>query len=384
MTKVLLWSPNGSGLHYNGPGTSAYRLFASDTRKRFQIDLVHGFPPQEPLPLFNQVHCISKIHPLSAWTIWQFQRKGLAWLKQHARNYDVFYGLDAYELTVPFAYQAQKLGLPSYIKIATHPSGFSPPHGFLRRLVNLPKRRQKKARHLSGIVAISQEIVQELHQHQFPEDKIIFIPNGVDTDIFFPAKSLYEKQRLRQQLGLPIDAFLLLFVGGLTPRKQPHWLPEILHVKRRECSNIHAVIVGPERFSGYEETLRNSIQQYQVTNRVTLFDHTPNVADFYRAVDLFILPSKQEGMPNAVLEAMASGLPCIVTPVSGSRELIEPSVNGFHTESVEDAAHRVAQYYHNSNLCQQHGQQSISKVHQHYSSQIILDQYEQLFTPSSR
>src|SRR5262249_52852990 len=154
----------------------------------------------------------------------------------HAEQFDIFHGLAAFQTTVEPAYAAQRLGLPSVVFVANHGVEFADKPG-LKAILGLPRRRRAMAKQISGLIAMSQAIYDELRSYDIPESKIARIPMGVDTTRFRPSVDAVERQALRGQFGWP-DRPTLIFVGGITERKRPHLLVEaigLLHKRGLEC-----------------------------------------------------------------------------------------------------------------------------------------------------
>ncbi len=141
------------------------------------------------------------------------------------------------------------------------------------------------------------------------------IPNGVDTRHFSPGTAA-EKQALRAELGIPAGAMVLGTLGRFSYQKDP----ATLHRAFRACAdhnpNLYLIHVGAGE-------LRDGIQQYAKThgynNRVTWIEYLRDPAPFYRMLDGFILSSHYEGLSFAVLEALATNLPLILSDAPGNR-----------------------------------------------------------------
>lgn len=146
--------------------------------------------------------------------------------------------------------------------------------------------------------------------------KISVIENGVD-DVFFCPSDIKKED----------DILKILFVSRLIEGKGLQFvIPKLKDINdevvKKSSKNIKLLIVGD---GPYRETLEKLTKENGVDCFVS-FEGRKNkdeVRDYYRNADLFILPSLSEGMPNVVLEAMASGLPIVMTPCEGSKELID-------------------------------------------------------------
>ncbi|MFT5105479.1 MAG: glycosyltransferase involved in cell wall biosynthesis [Verrucomicrobiales bacterium] len=159
--------------------------------------------------------------------------------------------------------------------------------------------------------------------------KYSIIPHGIDVQRFRPLDDEAGKARLRQELGLATDAFTVLSVGSVMERKRTHLIVEAFQLLNAVEPNSQLVIVGENKV---RDTLavdshRDSFSRYcdRVSaaatkcspGSVVFTGEVDNVEAYYQAADVFAFTSAVEGMPNAVIEAMASGLPCVVTPFSG-------------------------------------------------------------------
>ena len=378
--RILLWSPKGAGLHYGGPGMTAYRLYAKADPGRFEITLAHGHPDHETYPLFKAQHLI---RPLTASPISQLQfiHAGRAFVRRCAADFDVFHGLQGFDLTVRPADQADRCNLPAVVKLAAYRSDLADKPG-LKALLGRPRKRREIVKRLGAVIAISRDIRNELLEYDIPENKIAFIPNGVDTDQFIPVPTTYKSDR-RAELNWPQpDRPALLFAGGINRRKQPHLLVEALAELKAKHRDLTLVLAGPPGEDDYVAALRKLIDDHQLADRVLMPGFTPDPAPLYQAADFFALPSRNEGMPNTVLEAMASALPVIATDISGSRDLVADGQTGRLIPAEATASHIadvLIDYLDHPADAEVHGRAGRDFVEQHYSSAVILDAHEKLF-----
>lgn len=173
-------------------------------------------------------------------------------------------------------------------------------------------------RRVAGCVAVSQESVVEAREFGIPKERIHCIANGVDTELLQPAGP-DEHACARAALGLG-PHFLAVAVGRLSAEKNPlgvlaAWQQALLALP----AGAHLAWIGdgPERVA-----VEARIRELDIEDRVVLAGHSENVAIWLAAADLFLLPSRHEGMANALLEAMACGLPSVATSVSGVSQLL--------------------------------------------------------------
>lgn len=379
--QVLLWSPKGVGLHYGGPGMTAYRLYRKAQQGSFAITLAHGKENHEDYDLFHSNCLITPLptQPVSGIKTIQLQRRfiqsGKQWVRENASRFDVFHGLQGFDLTMEPALEAIKNGLPAVVKLATHKSDLADKPGW-KQILGRPRRRRKLANQLSAIIAISTSIRDELLSYGLPEDKIALIPNGVDTDQFHPVDERTRSQR-RLALGWP-DRKTILFTGTLVPRKRPHLLVKALKELRQQGTDAQLVLAGPETDQAYVQNMKRAAEDANITEHIIYPGFTPEVAPLYQAADAFALPSESEGMPNALLEAMASGLPCLATDISGSRDLVEHGHTGLLAEpTVDDITQAIRLLLSESG--KRLGHVARGAIEQTYASNVILDQHQRLF-----
>jgi glycosyltransferase involved in cell wall biosynthesis len=162
------------------------------------------------------------------------------------------------------------------------------------------------------------------------DGKIFVIYNGFDTERFSPANVSKCNGRLRTELKIPDGAPVIGCVANLTPVKDHATLLRAFAEVRNRTSSKRPYLLlvgdGPER--GNLEALAGSLG----IERYTRFaGSVPDVERYYAAIDIFTLTSLEEGFSNVTVEAMLSGLPCIVTDFGPARELIEDGVSGYIT-----------------------------------------------------
>ena len=168
-----------------------------------------------------------------------------------------------------------------------------------------------------------------------PAGKVDEVPNGVDASRFTPA-SADERRALRRQLHLPIDRAVVLFVGVISPDKQPQVLLDAwLQTQSDPALASSLVFVGATDPALYEledrliDRLRATTSASGFADRVMFVAPTARIQDYFRAADIYAMPSLREGLPIALLEAMACGLPCVASHLPGATDaIIEHGVNG--------------------------------------------------------
>lgn len=197
-------------------------------------------------------------------------------------------------------------------------------------------------RRFDRYVTTSAEAYDECRALGLEAGRIHLIANGVDTVQFRPAGNVQERRAQRSVLGVP-DGPLVCFVGVLDQRKN---VDAILRVWREVQGRVrkgHLLLIGPEpqdpdgKPSPFVAGLRGFVEAGGLAGSVTFAGSRADVADCLRCADIFFFPSRREGMPNVLLEAMASGLACIASSIGGVVDLLEPGTSG-HVFGVEDEA----------------------------------------------
>jgi glycosyltransferase involved in cell wall biosynthesis len=178
------------------------------------------------------------------------------------------------------------------------------------------------------VIAVSRGVARELSTLGVPPEQIDVIYNGVDTDQFYPGDSD------RAAFGLPAHVPLALFVGDIrTPRKN---LDTVLRALQH-APEIHLAVAGSVKGSPYPLLAR----ELGISDRVFFLDKVSGIPSLMRAVDLFVFPSRYEAHPLVVLEAMASGLPTIVSGNFGAEEFLGDAGEILKDPNDADALARV-------------------------------------------
>ena len=146
--------------------------------------------------------------------------------------------------------------------------------------------------------------------------------NGVDIERFSPGPSA-----MREQLGIPSDAPVVGFAGRLTRDKG---LPELFHAfEQILCAEPSARLLLVGWFDAGEDALDQNLRERILRHPHMHFTgFVSDTAPYYRAMDVFVLPSWREGFPNVVLEAAATGIPVVTTECTGARDSVLPEVTG--------------------------------------------------------
>jgi glycosyltransferase involved in cell wall biosynthesis len=158
---------------------------------------------------------------------------------------------------------------------------------------------------------VGQPVCEELKKIGIEGDRIIYIPNGVDTRLFRPSP---DKRLLRKKFGIPEDDIVLLSVGRLTPAKRPHTMIEVFSHLEEKLGDVTLCIAGNGELLEETKGLAEKMGLHKVIF-LGYVDHDQDLPNLYACADYYIMTSKYEGTPLTLLEAMASGLPCIVSNI---------------------------------------------------------------------
>ena len=154
-------------------------------------------------------------------------------------------------------------------------------------------------------------------------NKVFTIPNGIDLKPYQSLKIGQVRSQIRHRLGITEKDTLLISVGNLSPEKNQSELITLVN-ELREMS-LHLVLLGD---GPLRQKLEQQANEYQLQERIHFLGLQSNVAQFLAASDIFLLPSRSEGMPAVLIEAGMAGLPSVAYDVGGVKEVIETDMTG--------------------------------------------------------
>ncbi len=171
------------------------------------------------------------------------------------------------------------------------------------------------------------------------QERIRQIPNAVDTGKFHPITAT-DKRALRTRLDLPEERLVFVFSGRLSRAKGLPMLVEAWGELVRHYPEAFLVIVGSGRlsFDDCEAEIRGLVETRSLTEYVQFAGESDRVYEYLQAADVFIFPTDYEGFSLALVEALACGMPVVVTAVGAAPDLIDDGRNGYLFPPKDPAA----------------------------------------------
>ncbi|SDF72840.1 glycosyltransferase family 4 protein [Sporolituus thermophilus] len=234
------------------------------------------------------------------------------------------------------------------------------------------------SRTAAAYIAISAEIADELSRAGFYTDRIVSIPNGLDTNRFYPIPQS-EKASLRRQLGLPVNKKLILYASRLIDRKGFDILLKAWPYIASQASDVHLAVVGGGKGKAVA-ALRATAQQVG-NHTITYVGEVTNTAPYLQAADIFLFPSRKEGLPNALIEAMGCGCACIASAIGGCADLIVPDVTGvlIPVGNYHALANQVLDLLGDDSRRDRLGAAASQYIRKNYDIRNVADQIENLY-----
>lgn len=193
-------------------------------------------------------------------------------------------------------------------------------------LVNRLERMLFRSATQAEVIAVSERVAVDLREAYGRLARVSVVYHGVDLERFTPLRRESCRSAVRRSFGIPEDALVALYVGDL--RKGGRTAIEALS----SAPDWHLLTVSrtaPMPYAAYAK-------ERGVSNRVVLAPPTDVIEQFYAASDAFVFPSAYDAFGMVVTEAMASGLPVIVSAAAGASELVEHGDSGFIIASAKD------------------------------------------------
>lgn len=231
------------------------------------------------------------------------------------------------------------LGIPKICTVRNIPQeDYSMTYGAFRAAL-MTRRHTSAMRKLSRCVGVSRAVTENLST-AFSVQNSTTIQNGVDTEIYCPASN-EQKAAFRNKLVLPKQGKLWLVSGHLSSRKAPLFLIEAWKQKFTGDPLNHLVFIGDGPLMSQCKAALLGQDNIHILGRVS------DVSSYLKACDFFISTSKAEGLPNAVLEAMACGLPVLLSDIGPHKEIwdMSPSIGALFSLGDKEAFNVCINYF---------------------------------------
>lgn len=226
-----------------------------------------------------------------------------------------------------------------------------------------------------SVHTVSQNMRTELLALGFPQAKVQAIHNGVDTERFSPGC----RAEARRLWNIPEKSLVIGMVGRFGPFKGHHVLLDAFDRLAPQFPDLHLLITGGG--GSEEQKVRERIQNSSLRLRIHLTGFQSEPRECYRAFDLLVIPSINEGLSNAALEAMACGIPVLGNPGCGHEEIVTHGEEGWIADlrTPEKLAAELAAHLTQAESLLQCGRRARQKVEAQFSLRSMAAAYEHLY-----
>lgn len=262
------------------------------------------------------------------------------------------------------------------VKLITSRRSFDSP------VFDMRKSLEKWAfRRSDAVVCNSGALAQEMRTRIAPHTEAFMIPNSIEDS---PALSQIERLALRESLGISADSPVALAVGRLVPIKNHRLFLDIAAAIVTQHPEARFVLVGD---GPLREELQTYARQLNLNGKVIITGERHDVPAILHAADVFILTTGSngkvgEGFPNAVMEAMLAGRPCVVSNSGGTAELFDDAEAGYMVapEDRQTYVKRVIKLFNEPSLRKAMGLQGRKLILESYTPQACAGSYEKMYS----
>lgn len=233
-------------------------------------------------------------------------------------------------------------------------------------------------------VAISETVKQyATSQLKISPTKIEVIYNAVDIDKFTGIS--VDRKLLLKKLGIPDGRKIVTTIGRVTEQKGHSYLIEAAEEVLKELPNVHFLIVGDELAQpDLSKDLKKKVKTKKLQDNILFAGVRTDIPEILSITDIFVLPSLWEGLPVALLETMAAGIPIIATSVGSNPEIVTDGVNGFLVPPRDSFTleKRIKELLFDTERTRRIGAQGKKTIRKSFAINLMVHGYEQLYFKS--
>lgn len=231
----------------------------------------------------------------------------------------------------------------------------------------------RKTLHKVDCAIVLTDSLKSIFEGIIPDNKIRVVYNCVAPEFL-----LSEEELNKKIMRLFSETFKVLYLSNLIPAKGYFDILRSALIIKKEGLPIEFIFAGAWTSNNEKEEVKNFIEEHNLNNVKFIGVVTGNAKrEILLNSDIFVLPSKYEGLPISMLEAMGMGLPLIVTKIGGIPDVIEEGINGFFVpfNSPDDIAEKIKLLFYNKELTAKIIINNVEKVKKYFT----VDKYEETF-----
>ncbi|MDQ3816842.1 MAG: glycosyltransferase family 4 protein [Acidobacteriota bacterium] len=302
----------------------------------------------------------------------------LIWLVRNRRHYNVIHCWQAFGSAMVGLLAKKLLGKPVLIRLTL--SGETGEVSHVKRMP-LARLRLRLLRGTDRWVALTTEMKSEIQSLEVEPERIQVIHNSA----ILPEEAAFQprvRERHRRSLGVEFEQ-VAVFTGRLSEEKGVDTLLRAWRLLEPDLPGAHLLLLGEGgAFRNVESELRSLTAHLRLESVVHFLGHVGNVGDYLLASDLFVLPTKAEGMSNSLVEAMAAGTAIVTTDIPANRDLVEDEVNALLVPpgDVEKLAAALKRVLTTPPLAERIAREARKRAEQDLSVDVMTSKYLALYS----
>lgn len=231
------------------------------------------------------------------------------------------------------------------------------------------------ARYATAFLVKSDNVTEQVVKVIKQKKPVISIKNGVDFTVF-NVNGIYD--RIRAPLTIDDDDIVVVNVAALEESKGQLKLIDAVSRVKKQVDNLHLILVGS---GSLKDKLIARVNELEAESYIHFLGRRNDINCILANSDIFVLSSFHEGLPNALMEAMAMALPCISTDVGGVKQLIDNGINGMvvSPESSDELCNAIVYICSHSNAAKTMGALARQKIYNEYQQNVVVDDLLEIY-----